>query len=244
MSHTPPPAPGAKPRFTVLGYGSYAESLRIGEILRKETVGGALLVAAAVIALAWANSPASESYFALRDFRIGYQPWHLELSLGAWAADGLLAIFFFLVGLELKREFVAGDLRQLSKSVVPVAAAAGLAVLDVIEDEGLIGNAKKIGNYLMNGLREIGNRHIQIGDVRGSGLFIGLELVRDRDAKEPAPELASQLINRLRHRGILIGAAGPYGNTLKIRPPLCFTEDNADMFIAASDEVLREICPA
>jgi 4-aminobutyrate aminotransferase-like enzyme len=126
----------------------------------------------------------------------------------------------------------------------PVAAAAGLAVLDVIEDEGLTANAQNVGNYLMNGLREIGNRHVQIGDVRGSGLFIGLELVRDRDAREPAPGLASQLINRLRQRGILIGAAGPYGNTLKIRPPLCFTKDNADMFIAASDEVLREICPA
>jgi NhaA family Na+:H+ antiporter len=99
--------------------------LRIGEILRKETVGGILLVAAAVIALIWANSPVSESYFALRDFRIGFEPWHLELSLGAWAADGLLAIFFFLVGLELKREFVAGDLRQFSKSVVPIAAAVG-----------------------------------------------------------------------------------------------------------------------
>ena len=83
------------------------------------------MVAAAIIALVWANSPASESYFALRDFRIGYEPWHLELSLGTWAADGLLAVFFFLVGLELKREFVAGDLRQLNKSVVPVAAAAG-----------------------------------------------------------------------------------------------------------------------
>ena len=125
MSQTPPrPTPDAKLR-TVLGYGSYAESLRIGEILRKETVGGALLVIAAVVALIWANSPASESYFALRDFKIGYEPWHLELTLGAWAADGLLAIFFFLVGLELKREFVAGDLRQLSKSVVPVTAAAG-----------------------------------------------------------------------------------------------------------------------
>lgn len=99
--------------------------LRIGEILRKETVGGILLVAAAVIALIWANSPVSDSYFALRDFRIGYEPWHLELSLGAWAADGLLEIFFFLVGLELKREFVAGDLRQFSKSVVPIAAAVG-----------------------------------------------------------------------------------------------------------------------
>lgn len=122
MSQSPSPTP---PRFTIFGRGSYAEALRIGEILRKETVGGALLVIAAVVALIWANSPASDSYFALRDFKIGYEPWHLELSLGAWAADGLLAIFFFLVGLELKREFVAGDLRQLSKSVVPVTAAAG-----------------------------------------------------------------------------------------------------------------------
>ena len=122
MSRKRPPLP---PRFTVFQRGSYAETLRIGEILRKETVGGALLVAAAVVALIWANSPASEAYFALRDYKLGYEPWHLELSLGAWAADGLLAIFFFLVGLELKREFVAGDLRQLNKSIVPVAAAAG-----------------------------------------------------------------------------------------------------------------------
>ncbi|WP_442793570.1 Na+/H+ antiporter NhaA [Pseudarthrobacter sp. SL88] len=109
----------------MLARGSYSEALRIGEILRKETVGGALLVAAAVIALIWANSPASDSYFALRDITVGYEPWHLELSLGAWAADGLLAVFFFLVGLELKREFVAGDLRQISTSIVPVLAAAG-----------------------------------------------------------------------------------------------------------------------
>jgi NhaA family Na+:H+ antiporter len=122
MNQTPPPTPA---RFTVFGRGSYAESLRIGEILRKETVGGALLVAAAIVAMVWANSPASETYFALRDFRIGYGPWHLELTLAAWAANGLLAVFFFLVGLELKREFIAGDLRQLDKSVVPVAAAAG-----------------------------------------------------------------------------------------------------------------------
>ncbi|WP_285319479.1 Na+/H+ antiporter NhaA [Pseudarthrobacter sp. lyk4-40-TYG-27] len=131
MTSTPPaptPPPPSRNTFfgsTVFSRGSYAEALRIGEILRKETVGGALLVIAAVIALVWANSPASESYFALRDFTVGYAPWHLELSLGAWAADGLLAIFFFLVGLELKREFVAGDLRQISKSIVPVAAAVG-----------------------------------------------------------------------------------------------------------------------
>ncbi|XAS64196.1 Na+/H+ antiporter NhaA [Pseudarthrobacter sp. So.54] len=144
MSPTPPPAP---PRLTIFGRGSYAESLRIGEILRKETVGGALLVAAAVIALIWANSPVSESYFAIRDLKIGYEPWHLELSLGAWAADGLLAIFFFLVGLELKREFIAGDLRQLDKSIVPVAAAVGgvaipaviYAIVNLTSPETLLG---------------------------------------------------------------------------------------------------------
>ncbi len=105
--------------------GSKSESKRIGEILRKETVGGLLLVAAALVAILWANSPIADSYFALRDFEIGYEPWHLKLSLGAWAADGLLAIFFFLVGLELKREFVAGDLRSPRTAIVPVAAAAG-----------------------------------------------------------------------------------------------------------------------
>lgn len=133
MNSNPPSTPPTAPRgSTVFSRGSYAEALRIGEILRKETVGGALLVIAAVIALVWANSPASDSYFALRDFKVGYEPWHLDLSLGAWAADGLLAIFFFLVGLELKREFVAGDLRDISKSIVPVAAAAGGVVVPAV----------------------------------------------------------------------------------------------------------------
>ncbi|WP_226532071.1 Na+/H+ antiporter NhaA [Microbacterium paraoxydans] len=108
------------------------ESRRIGEILRKETVGGILLVSLAAIALLWANSPWAESYFALRDFEIGYEPWHLRLSLGAWAADGLLAIFFFLVGLELKREFVAGDLRRFSTAVVPIVAAVGGVIVPAV----------------------------------------------------------------------------------------------------------------
>ncbi len=125
MSETPSLRP-------LIGRGSYLEALRIGEILRKETIGGILLVVAAVIALIWANSAASESYFALRDFSVGYAPWHLELSLGAWAADGLLAVFFFLVGLELKREIVAGDLRQISKAIVPVAAAVGGVIVPAL----------------------------------------------------------------------------------------------------------------
>jgi NhaA family Na+:H+ antiporter len=105
---------------------------RIGAILRKETVGGALLVGAAAVALLWSNSPWSASYFALRDVTFGYAPWQLELSVGQWSADGLLAIFFFLVGLELKREIVAGDLRDPGTAIVPVAAAVGGVVVPAL----------------------------------------------------------------------------------------------------------------
>ncbi|WP_026550732.1 Na+/H+ antiporter NhaA [Arthrobacter sp. Br18] len=111
---------------------TYPEHLRISSILRKETVGGALLLLATVAALVLANSPAADGYFAVRDYRFGYEPWHLELSVGAWAADGLLAIFFFLAGLELKREFVAGDLRKFDRAVVPVAAAVGGVVVPAL----------------------------------------------------------------------------------------------------------------
>jgi NhaA family Na+:H+ antiporter len=109
----------------LFGPGSYAEATRIAGVLRKETVGGALLLTATVIALAWANSPWSSSYAALRDTTVGPDSLHLQLSLGTWAADGLLAIFFFVAGLELKREFVAGDLRDPRRAALPVAAAVG-----------------------------------------------------------------------------------------------------------------------
>ncbi|WP_299952534.1 Na+/H+ antiporter NhaA [uncultured Modestobacter sp.] len=105
--------------------GSYPEATRIAAILRKETIGGALLLVGTVIALIWANSPWAESYESLRDTRVGPESLHLDLTLGTWAADGLLAIFFFVVGLELKREFVAGDLREPRRAVLPVAAAVG-----------------------------------------------------------------------------------------------------------------------
>jgi len=110
---------------TVLGRGSWAEASRVSEILRKETVGGALLLAATVLAMVWANSPVADSYTSLRDYEIGPSALHLDLSLGTWAADGLLAIFFFVVGLELKREFVAGDLREPRRAALPILAAVG-----------------------------------------------------------------------------------------------------------------------
>jgi Na+:H+ antiporter, NhaA family len=109
----------------LLARGSFNEASRVAEILRKETVGGALLLLGTLVALVWINSPANRSYVALRDHTVGPAALHLDLSLGAWAADGLLAIFFFVVGLELKREFVAGDLRDPRRAALPILAALG-----------------------------------------------------------------------------------------------------------------------
>lgn len=117
---TTPPSPAR-----AFARGSRRELRRVASLLRTETVGGLVLVAAAVVALIWANSPWSSSYSTLRDTTLGWESLHLSLTVGQWASDGLLAIFFFLVGLELKHEFVAGDLRSPSTAIVPVAAAFG-----------------------------------------------------------------------------------------------------------------------
>jgi len=127
--------------------GTYAEATRIAARLRKETVGGVLLIAGAVAALVWANTPWAAAYEGLRDTVVGPASLHLDLSLGTWAADGLLAIFFFVAGLELKREFVAGDLRDPRKAALPIAAAVGgmavpaliYTVVNLRSDGGLAG---------------------------------------------------------------------------------------------------------
>ncbi|TLP52848.1 Na+/H+ antiporter NhaA [Microbispora triticiradicis] len=119
-------------RTPLLGPGSRTETRRIADILRQETIGGALLLIAALAALVWANSPWSAGYETLRSARVGPEALHLDLSLAAWAADGLLAIFFFVAGLELKREFVAGDLRDPRRAAVPVVAAAGGVVVPAL----------------------------------------------------------------------------------------------------------------
>ncbi|MEU4216718.1 Na+/H+ antiporter NhaA [Actinoplanes sp. NPDC026623] len=112
-------------RRWLFGRGSWAETSRITDVLRTETVGGLLLLGAAVVALGWANSPWREAYATLGDLRFGPAALHLDLSLATWASDGLLAVFFFVAGLELKREFVAGDLRDPRRASLPVAAAVG-----------------------------------------------------------------------------------------------------------------------
>jgi len=120
----------------------------------------------------------------------------------------------------------------------PVACAAALAVLAVIEDEGLTENAAEVGGYLRNGLLELQRRHPLIGDVRGTGLLLGVELVEDAQARRPAARRARELAEAMRDRGILLGTTGPAGNVLKIRPPLVFRREHADLLLGVLDEVL------
>ncbi|MBL0739893.1 aminotransferase class III-fold pyridoxal phosphate-dependent enzyme [Chryseolinea lacunae] len=122
----------------------------------------------------------------------------------------------------------------------PVSCAIGLEVLKVIKDEGLQQNAKLVGNYLKAGLRDLMDRFPIVGDVRGPGLFIGFELVKDRDTKAPATEQASYFANRMRDKGILMSTDGPFNNVLKIKPPLVFSSSNADFLLDAIAAVLRE----
>jgi 4-aminobutyrate aminotransferase-like enzyme/Ser/Thr protein kinase RdoA (MazF antagonist) len=122
----------------------------------------------------------------------------------------------------------------------PVAAAAGLAVLDVLEEERLQENALLMGDYLIARLRELQEVHALIGDVRGSGLFLGIDLVRDRATRMPAPDEASYIVNRLRDSGILAGTDGPHHNVIKLRPPLVFSQADADLFVSTLHSILEE----
>jgi len=122
----------------------------------------------------------------------------------------------------------------------PVACAAGLAVLDVLRDEALQDRALRVGNYWITELKKLQTCHALIGDVRGSGLFLGIDLVRDRETREPATEAADYVVNRLRDCGILAGTDGPHHNVIKLRPPLIFSEADADLFVTTLEAILQE----
>ncbi|HKV62761.1 MAG TPA: aminotransferase class III-fold pyridoxal phosphate-dependent enzyme [Candidatus Acidoferrum sp.] len=122
----------------------------------------------------------------------------------------------------------------------PVACAAGLAVLDVLEEENSQQNALSVGTHFIKGLKSLQDRHALIGDVRGSGLFLGVDLVLDRETREAAPLQASYVVNRLRDCGILVGTDGPHHNVIKLRPPLVFSEADADLFVKTLDAILKE----
>ena len=122
-----------------------------------------------------------------------------------------------------------------------VSCAVGLAVLDVIVENDLQRHARNVGADLVSGLKALAERYPLIGDVRGSGLFLGVELVRHRETLEPATVEASYVTNRMREEGVLIGTEGPFGNVLKIRPPMPFTQADGERLCRALDRVLAEL---
>ncbi len=123
----------------------------------------------------------------------------------------------------------------------PVSCAVGLAVLDVIERDKLRDNAVAIGKYLIDGFGDLQARYEVIGDVRGLGLFLGIELVTDRATKTPATRFAHAVCNGARRRGVLLGTEGPFDNVLKMRPPMIFSKGNADHLISVLDETFADV---
>ncbi|MGE0008046.1 MAG: aminotransferase class III-fold pyridoxal phosphate-dependent enzyme [Parvibaculaceae bacterium] len=122
----------------------------------------------------------------------------------------------------------------------PVSCAVGLKVLEIIERDRLRDNAKAVGDYLLARFRDMRARHDCIGDVRGMGLFLGLDLVEDRSSKAPATELAGRVVNLAREEGVLIGTDGPYDNVVKMRPAMIFTRRDADLLCAVLDHALAQ----
>ncbi len=125
----------------------------------------------------------------------------------------------------------------------PVACAAGLAVLDCLEREGLQARAREVGALLKNGLEALAQDHGVIGEVRGQGFLLGVEIVRDMASKEPAGDMAKALVEEMRRLGILVGSEGPYGNVVKVRPPMVFTADHAAVLLERFGQAL-ETCSA
>jgi 4-aminobutyrate aminotransferase-like enzyme len=123
----------------------------------------------------------------------------------------------------------------------PVSAAVGLAVLDVIAEERILPQVRSTGEFLRHGLEALADRHEPLGDVRGKGLFFGVELVRDRATREPAPKEAARVREHLRENGVLLGTSGPLNNVLKIRPPLVFGRQHAEMLLQRLEEALAAV---
>jgi 4-aminobutyrate aminotransferase-like enzyme len=122
----------------------------------------------------------------------------------------------------------------------PVSCAAGMAVLDVLQSEQLQANAHRVGMHLLEELRRLQTRHPLIGEVRGRGLFLGIELVTDRELLTPASDQTAYVVRRLRERGVLAGIDGPLRNVIKLRPPMVIGVEDADLFVERLDAVLGE----
>ncbi len=123
----------------------------------------------------------------------------------------------------------------------PVVSAIGIAVLEVIEKENLQANALKLGNHLLAGLNKLKEKHRIIGDVRGKGLMLGIELVKDRATKAPATAECAQAVETAKDLGLLLGKGGLWGQTIRFAPPMCLTPADADFVLAVLDETFASI---
>ena len=123
----------------------------------------------------------------------------------------------------------------------PLQAAVGMAVLDELEERKLLDNVVATGGYLRAGLDQLQTEHECMGDVRGHGLALGVDWVRDRESKAPDRDGVGRVVDRLKDKGFLAGSAGSLRNVLKLRPPLVFSKENADAFLNAFSETLREL---
>jgi 4-aminobutyrate aminotransferase-like enzyme len=122
-----------------------------------------------------------------------------------------------------------------------VSCAVANAVMEVIERENLQEHALKVGNHLMSELKKLGKRRSLIGDVRGAGLFVGIELVLDRKSRTPAVAEAKYVVYRMKEEKIIVSSEGPDYNILKLKPPMTFSVDNANQFVAKLDDILQEV---
>ncbi len=180
--------------------------------------------------------------------RVGEHMWGFELqgvvpdivTLGKPIGNGhpLAAV---VTTPEIAASFVTGMEYFNTFGGNPVSCEIGLAVLDVMQDEGLQANAAEIGARMLAGLRDLGRRHPLVGDVRGHGLFIGVELSLDPASRAPATAAAEEVKELVKARGILVSTDGPDDNVLKIKPPLVVSADDCDLFLEALDGALAEV---
>ena len=122
----------------------------------------------------------------------------------------------------------------------PVSVTQGLATLEVIDEENIQQNAADVGTYLKDALLDLQDKHEWIGEVRGLGLMLGVELVTDRETKEPAKAACAQIVERAKAMGLLLGKGGLHGNTIRLKPPMCVTRDDADFIVAVLYDCLQQ----
>lgn len=138
-------------------------------------------------------------------------------------------------------QVLAGKLHFNTYGGNPVCSAGGRAVLRAVDQDGTMANCAKVGPYLVSKLKALQQKHDIIGDVRGKGLMLGLEMVKDRDTKEPATAETVQVMERMKDMGVLMGKGGLYGNVFRIKPPMCFNHADADFLVEVMDQAISEL---